>query len=197
MESENKGVELQTLIELYKKHEQGHVFANLDKLTEEERLNLINEAQQIDPAQINQLYRDLVIGSESQEGASKSVIEPVEMELISDRENLSEAEKLELSDIGYKKIREGKVTVVVLAGGQGTRLGSDRPKGEYNIGLPSGKSIFQILTERFLKAQMLAHGSPSLSEDQQQCKLLIMTSGLNHVQTQQFFRDNNYFGALP
>lgn len=65
MESENKGVELQTLIELYKKHEQGHVFANLDKLTEEERLNLINEAQQIDPAQINQLYRDLVIGSES------------------------------------------------------------------------------------------------------------------------------------
>ena len=74
------------------------------------------------------------------------------MELISDRENLSEAEKQELSDIGYKKIREGKVTVVVLAGGQGTRLGSDRPKGEYNIGLPSGKSIFQILTERFLKA---------------------------------------------
>ena len=70
--------------------------------------------------------------------------------------------------------------MLILAGGQGTRLGTDRPKGEFDIGLPSMKSIFQILVERFLKAQMLAHDSATLTPDSQQCKLLIMTSKINH-----------------
>jgi UDP-N-acetylglucosamine/UDP-N-acetylgalactosamine diphosphorylase len=85
--------------------------------------------------------------------------------------------------------------VVILAGGQGSRLGFDHPKGMYNIGLPSNKSIFQILAERFLKIQMLAHGHEKLTPASQKCKMLIMTSALNHNETVKFFKDNKYFGG--
>lgn len=65
----------------------------------------------------------------------------------------------------------------------------------YNIGLSSGKSIFQILAERFLRAQMLAHGAEKLTPEVQKCKMLVMTSALNHDETAKFFKDNNYFGG--
>ena len=74
-------------------------------------------------------------------------------------------------------------------------MGSDRPKGEYDIQLHSMKSIFQILTERFIKAQMLAHGTNTVSDDIQKCKLLVMTSPINHHETQKFFMYNDYFRA--
>lgn len=88
---------------------------------------------------------------------------------------------------------------MVLAGGMGSRLGSSDPKGMYNIGLPSGKSLFQIIAEKFKRAQeysaQLCQQAGENCAARYDCMLYIMTSGLNDKVTRDFFKDNDFFGV--
>lgn len=89
--------------------------------------------------------------------------------------------------IGMEALQKGECSIVTLAGGQGTRLGSSAPKGCYKIGLPSGSSLFQIQAERVLKIEKLVGMKTTLS-------WYIMTSAPTHNLTVEFFEENKYFG---
>ena len=58
-----------------------------------------------------------------------------------------------------KKILFGKVGLIILAGGDGTRLGFEKPKGMYDVGLPSHKTLFQLIVDKFVRVQCIAHDS--------------------------------------
>lgn len=88
--------------------------------------------------------------------------------------------------------------VLLMGGGQGSRLGFEHPKGLYNIQLPSQKAIYQIHAEKLLRMMKLAKAKfpQNIQGDERDCLTwFIMTSkGKNHEETSAFFEKNNYFG---
>ncbi|KAF6252139.1 nucleotide-diphospho-sugar transferase [Scenedesmus sp. NREL 46B-D3] len=91
-----------------------------------------------------------------------------------------EQQRAEWRQLGLRLIRQGKVGVLLLAGGQGTWLGSSAPKGCYDVGLPSHKSLFQLQAERLLAVQQLAAAGDADSQP-----------------TPQHFEHHRYFGLRP
>lgn len=111
---------------------------------------------------------------------------------------------------GIEHISKGKLAIITLAGGQGTRLGSSLPKGCFDIGLLSHKSLFQLQAERILKLQSLIMESSSPSSNASlnssqttspssplMIKWLIMTSPATETDTKSFFNKNRNFGLSP
>ena len=174
--------------ERYEKVGQGHVLKYISELSEEEKMTLLAQLRVIPVEKLDGFLR---AASEDQEHVSSSNdITPFSKQV--GRFTNKEASQ-EAYAVGIECIGRGEVAALVLAGGQGTRLGFSGPKGMYNIGLPSGRSLFQLISERILKLRTLAGHDP---ENVAPLPFYIMTSPMNHVETVHFFELNDFFG-LP
>lgn len=109
----------------------------------------------------------------------------------------------ELKNIGEEYIYKGKVCLLILAGGQGSRLNFEHPKGMYSINMPSNKSLFAYLFTRLLSIQNMVKSKIEkdhkykdfISKNEwKSCKILVLTSEDNNEETTNFLESNKYFG---
>jgi UDP-N-acetylglucosamine/UDP-N-acetylgalactosamine diphosphorylase len=182
--------QLKDLQSKYEKAGQEQVFAFYDKLSTAEKAALFEQLSNFNPDYINEITERALKPAHAESTETK--LEPLPESATSSTLDTQQDDLDKWYDSGLELIAEGKVAVVLMAGGQGTRLGSSDPKGCFDIGLPSKKSLFQLQGERIAKAELLAkkkHGKDSVT-----IPWYVMTSGPTRKPTEAFFEKNNYFG---
>jgi UDP-N-acetylglucosamine/UDP-N-acetylgalactosamine diphosphorylase len=163
---------------------QGHVLAHWAVLGADERQALLAQIATIDIQAINRMQAMLAVTESA--GTEAEVIEPA---LVTELGALAERERNEaLSAYGESALSRGEVGVLVVAGGQGSRLGFEGPKGAYSIGPISGASLFGIHARKVLALER-RYGA--------EVPFYIMTSQVNDAPTRAFFAENDYFGLSP
>ena len=157
---------------------QMQILSAYNRADEDTKKELINQVERIDFSQVADLYEK----TKNEVNFNNDVIEAIPY---IDKEKLSEDELNKYLKLGEEEIKAGRYSVVTMAGGQGTRLGHKGPKGTFDIGLESHKSIFEILIDS-LKSDCEKYGVT--------IPWYIMTSKENNGDTVKFFEENNYFG---
>jgi UDP-N-acetylglucosamine/UDP-N-acetylgalactosamine diphosphorylase len=184
--------ELEELKENYTKAKQEQVFAFYDSLSVPEKATLYEQLSSFDPKRINEITDRALNPPKTEDASEQSGLEPLPESATASVLD-SKAEDIEKwYKSGLDLIGENKVAVVLMAGGQGTRLGSSAPKGCFDIGLPSKKSLFQIQAERIRKIQRLAQ--KKLGKGEVVVPWYVMTSGPTRGPTEQYFEEHKYFG---
>lgn len=103
-------------------------------------------------------------------------------------------EEAQWRDAGLKAIADNQVAVLLMAGGQGTRLGSALPKGLYDIKLPSGQTLFEYQAKRIRKLERLAEEKAGKAKGSVNIRWYVMTSGPTRVETEKYFKAKGFFG---
>ncbi|KAJ8593225.1 nucleotide-diphospho-sugar transferase [Rhizopogon salebrosus TDB-379] len=171
-----------------------HLFTFWSNISDSERETLTRQLENLDVERVNRIYKKAI--ASEKEAANPEPIEPLPVGACESVVNDPANEKKWRSE-GLKAIARGEVGVLLMAGGQGTRLGSSAPKGCYDIGLPSHKSLFQYQAERIARLQVVAEEECSKPAGSVVIPWYVMTSGPTRRETEAFFTKNNFFGLDP
>ena len=153
---------------------QEQIVKHMQTLTEPEQYAMVRKIESLDLSVLNAQE------NEEKRGTFAPLFATTLAEIEQNRERYTQ--------IGLQAIRNGKVGAVLLAGGQGSRLGFDHPKGMFRIGIDRKLYIFECLINNLLDVVKQADAW---------IPLFIMTSVENNKETQAFFEQHNYFGYSP
>ena len=165
-----------------KNYGQEHILNYLERMHTEEQQSLLEDAARIDLQQIAELfgsYRSL-----RQQGHEQKVFEAAEALSLPPTDVVS-AERGRLTALGQDMLRQGRVAIFLVAGGQGTRLGYNGPKGCFPVSPVRRKSLFQLFAESIM-ALRRRYGAA--------LPWYIMTSQENNAATCAFFKEHGFFG---
>lgn len=170
----------------FRKHQQEHVFRHAEELSSAQLETLLSQCQEVDLPELTQLLGKH-LGPQSKDSFDPENLAPAPA--IRTPENGGQQEEWEAAaKEGGKLLEAGKVACFTVAGGQGTRLGYDGPKGTYPVTPVRKKPLFQVFAEKIRAANRRYHT---------RLPWFIMTSDLNHEATTSFFEENQFFGLNP
>ena len=177
MRTESMTERLDAAVAILQSHDQGHLTDGLESVGTSEVQAFIEQVESIDFEELQTL-----VAKGATEGGIPEALEPAPVipRHPKDEETFRSA--------GEQLIRQGEIAAFTVAGGQGTRLGWNGPKGTYPATPITGKPLFRVFAEQ-LNAIDQRYGIET--------PWYLMTSPLNDAATHAFFRDNNHFGRSP
>lgn len=166
---------------------QSHLLRWWDELSESQRTGLLNQLESLDLDLIQRLFQQND-GDHSSPEERAARANPPEQLVAQPRTENEYAAWRKATDRGNELLRQGRVGSILVAGGQGSRLGFDKPKGMFPIGPISDRSLFQIFAEQLLaRSQRAGVAIP----------YFIMTSDATHEDTVAFFEEHQFWGLSP
>lgn len=175
-----------SLLEKLKQVDQAHLLLWWEELTRDEQSRLVEQITLVDYLQLQHLIRGAKADEPTESPAEKARRAVPPSQIVRLPKTPGEiAEWKHAEDLGNNLLAQGKVGAILVAGGQGTRLGFPHPKGMFPIGPVSGHSLFQILAEQILARSRIAGV---------RIPYYIMTSDATHAETVDYFQQHNDFG---
>ena len=172
----------QNLVDSVYKAKQEHVFKFWEELDKEKRKSLLDQLRTINFSHLQKLIDEHILKQQEEEKIPD--LQPLEVIPLPETEE-QEASAGKARKAGEELLKQVRVAIFLVAGGQGTRLGYDGPKGCYHISPVKDKSIFQLHAEKIMAMQK-RYGTI--------LPWYIMTSRENDKQTRIFFEQHDYFG---
>lgn len=170
---------LEQIKSLLKKEGQEHLLKYYDELGENEQKSILEQIARIDFPLIN-YFKDRNFNKDEDTSAPKN-LEPMKIMSVDE----TQPKKQELFQEGSRLLKEQKIGAILLAGGQGSRLGVSGPKGKVDIGITKTLYIFEMLIRNMMDV---------VNQTDAWIPLFVMTSEKNDEETREFFKEQNYFG---